>query len=279
MHGHDFLVDVDVKAPGEVNSPSTLSVDIKDGMQINNLNTIGANRLLIFTGTAVNRDLIGHDDNLARGVFRVRLRFPVPQSVLFKASATLAALSSVHGDSDEDLTFAADAAVTVTDPTDGRTLPANGLPDHELYAIIDTAYQGNGSRLTCISYQANVLVQDTEPDLESILLRFAGSGPFVPSLNITVDGVHPVFWDFQLSLTGPVPQDPQHPTFNVVVESSDLVNVPTAFLATISEGNASAIFPNNFVLGTCPVEAVTLTATAASTGTIKTATLIIGHLT
>jgi hypothetical protein len=175
----------------QVTSPAALNIGIADGVQVDNFNTIGANRLLVFTGIAVNSIFVGHDDNVARGVVRVRLQFPVPKSMIFKASATLAALAGLHGEGDEDLTFSADSAVTVTDPTDGGTLPqpSQPLPNNELYAIIDVAYQGDGSRLTRVSYQANVLVQDLEPDIDSILVRPAGNGAFAPSASITVGGI------------------------------------------------------------------------------------------
>jgi hypothetical protein len=101
----------------------------------------------------------------------------------------VAALASLHGEGDEDdWTFAADAAVTVTDPTDNHTIDnPKGLPAHELYVIIDAALQGDGSRLARVAYQANVLVQDTEPDLDSILLSL-GEGEFVPALSVSVTG-------------------------------------------------------------------------------------------
>jgi hypothetical protein len=57
-----------------------------------------------------------------------------------------------------------------------------------------------------IAYQANVLVQDTEPDLDSLLLSL-GQGEFVPALSVSVTGGSGfLLFGLKVTLTGPVPQ-------------------------------------------------------------------------
>jgi hypothetical protein len=280
MHNTDFVIDLDVNDPQQVASPRTVNIGIKDGLQAfpPDDRTKGANRLLIFTGTGLCGAGADPDGDLTQGVVRVRLRFPLPQTVIFKAAATLAGLASLHGESEQDdLTFAADAAVTVTDPTDAQSLAnPNQLPDKELYLIIDVAVQGGGSVLNRIAYQANVLVQDTEPDLDSILVRRAGGGTFQPSADFTLSGGE-VFWDFQLRLTGPAPQTP--PPFSVQVDASDSFNVVVPSLVVIPAAQQSIVIANNPIAGSAPIETVTITATAAfGKHTVKTATLVINHL-
>jgi hypothetical protein len=264
MHGKAFLLDFDVNAPGQVDFPRTLNIGIKDGLQVfpADDNTKGANRLLIFTGTTVNNILVGHDDNLYQGVFRVRLGFPLSNSVILKASATVAALASLHGEgAQEDTTFSADAAVTVEDPTDGGTVnqptpPSPPLPSNELYVIIDAAIQGDGSRLPRISYQANVLVQDTEPDLDSILVRGTG-GVFGP---VAFNLARGFTWEYQLTLTGAVLQG--DPPFNIPVRSDDKLNVPVNPAPAISSGGTTTgPVPGGKIGPATPDETLTITAT------------------
>jgi hypothetical protein len=188
MHGSDFRIDVDVGASGQVNDPSMLNIGINDGVAINDSSSIGANRLLIFTGTALNTSFATSDANLKRGILRIRLRFALGKSAFFRAAAAFSALSGLHGESDDDVTFDVNAATVVTDPTDCGSLPqpVPPLPAGELYLILDAACQGGGARLSYVSYQANVLIQDLEPDLDSILVRPSGSGPFASSAAFTL---------------------------------------------------------------------------------------------
>lgn len=277
MHFNDFLVDLDVNVAGQVNTARTVNLGIKDGLQAfpPDAQLKSANRLLQFAGTAVVNQSAHGDDNLHRGVVRVRLGFPVSGSVIFKGSATLAGLANIHGEgSQEDLTFAADAAVTTTDPTDGGTVPnPKGLPGNELYAIIDAALQGDGSVLTAIGYQANVLILDTLPDLVSILVRPTGTQiPYGPAARFSQFVLNA--WDFQLNLSGPVP--PDKAPFQVAVVSSDLVNVPENTVVGIDALLSSKEFLNNSISNTVPVEIITITATAQTLKmTQKTAQLII----
>lgn len=131
----------------------------------------------------------------------------------------------------------------------------------------------NGARpgISRIAYQANVLVQDTNPDLDSILVSPPGEGNFQPSVVVLVDGSQPSFFDLQIALTGAVPQN--KPPFGVVVESDDLTNVPLAQLITVAPQTSSTIQSNNLVLATAPNETVTITATG--TRAVRTAQVVI----
>lgn len=280
MHFHDFLLDLDVTAPGEVDTASALNIGINQGEQIfpsTGATDPQANRLLVFAGTAVTGSLVGHDSNLARGVVRVRLQFSLPNTLIFKSAGTVAALASLHGEGDEDdWTFAVLAVNTVTDPSDGGSLPnPQGLPTNELYVLIDAAYQGDGTQLARLSYQANVLVQDTEPDLDSLLLSAAGQGNFVSQLPISVTGGSGFqLYDLQVTLTGTVPQT-NGPAFVVNLQSDHLQDVPLAQLLVIDQGRFSAILQNDLVFNTAPDETVTLTATNPNTNTTRSATITI----
>jgi hypothetical protein len=123
MHGTDFIKDLDVGNAGEIAAPRTLEVTIKNGAQIfpGGDGDQGANRLLIFTGTAIF-EAGGKSIIVAHGVVRVRLQYRLPKTLIFKGSATVAALASIHGTDDEDSLFGADAAVTIPDPTDNGEL-------------------------------------------------------------------------------------------------------------------------------------------------------------
>jgi hypothetical protein len=260
---------------------------ILDGIQVSpglddagNPTTSGANRLLIFTGTALC-NFSSQEDNVRRnGVVRIRLQFPLPGNLLFKGAATVASLASVHGNDEASSFFGANAARIVTDPkdpTNPNPLPqlSPTLPANELYLLVDVATEGveNGARpgISRIAYQANVLVQDTNPDLDSILVSPPGEGNFQPSVIVLVDGSQPSFFDLQVTLTAPVPQS--EPFFGVGVDSDDLTNVPLAQLIAVAPQTSSTIQSNNFVLGTAPNETVTITATG--TRAIRTAQVII----
>ena len=66
MHGTAFLVDCDVNVSGQVNYPCTLNLGIRDGLQVfpADSRTMGGNRLLIFTGIAVNSVFISSTNQL-----------------------------------------------------------------------------------------------------------------------------------------------------------------------------------------------------------------------
>jgi hypothetical protein len=69
-----------------------------------------------------------------------------------------------------------------------------------------------------IAYQANVLVEDTTPDLDSILVRPAGSSAaFDTTTQVEIGSA----WEYQLTLTGPVVGPPISVTLD-----SDGANVP-----------------------------------------------------
>jgi hypothetical protein len=268
VHPKDFLVDMDVATTDQVAAPRTLEVVIDDGVQVfpapDNTDQ-RANRLLIFTGTTVF-EIDGDDDgDMTSGVVRVRLRYRMPKSLIFIGAATVAALASFHGSDDEDVLFVADAAETIVGPTANGELPDGGLPSDELYIIIDAAVLGGDSALHRIAYQANVLVRDMEPDLESILVRPAGSmAGFLPEIQLRPGDK----WEFQITLTGPVVD----PTFLIPLGSSDKNAAPIAAATQLMNGQISAAFFGGTVVGIVD-EAVTLTAFGRRVS--RTATLII----
>jgi hypothetical protein len=281
------VIDLDVANPQQVATPRALDMGILDGIQASpglddagNPTTSGANRLLIFTGTALCNFSSQEDRVRRKGVVRIRLQFPLPGNLLFKGTATVASLASVHGNDEASSFFGANAARIVTDPTDPTNpnpLPqlSPALPANELYLLVDVATEGteNGARpgISRVAYQANVLVQDTNPDLDSILVSTPGEGNFQPSVIVLVDGSQPSFFDLQVRLTAAVPQSESF--FGVVVESDDLTNVPLAQLIAVAPQTSSTIQSNNFVLGTAPNETVTITATG--TRAVRTAQIII----
>ncbi len=121
------VIEIDVSNSQQVASPRALDVGILDGLQVSpgqddagNPTTSGANRLLIFTGTALC-NFSSQDDNIQRnGVIRIRLRFPLPGNLLFKGSATVTGLASIHGNDEQPSLFAANAALIVTNPYGSR---------------------------------------------------------------------------------------------------------------------------------------------------------------
>jgi len=74
------------------------------------------NRLIIFTGTAICGVAADGDGERSLGVVRIRLNFPLSNTLHFIGSATVAALASVHGDDPEEALFAVDAAQTIVAP-------------------------------------------------------------------------------------------------------------------------------------------------------------------
>jgi hypothetical protein len=255
MHSTDFLVDLDVSKERQVAEPRALDIGIEDGVQTSPSPATAetANRLLMFTGTAICEVSADGDGELTRGVVRIRLDYPLSPSLHVVGSATVAALASVHGSQDRDSVFAADAVKTVSDPTDGGTLDGHGLPNDDLYVIIDAATQGPDTLLSRIAYQANVLVRDLEPDLDSILVKPQGSGIFAPEADLASGDE----WDFQITLTGPVID----PTFLVLLQSSDPAAVPVAAATQLTTTQTSATFLGGTATTSVrPAETVTITA-------------------
>jgi hypothetical protein len=254
MHNTDFFQDRDAANGDQVTESRILDVGIQGGVQAFPLPSTNetANRLLIFTGTAVCDIPADGDGELSRGVVRVRLSHPLSQTLHFVGSATVAALASVQGSEEAGALFAVDAVKTVVGPTDGGTLPGNGLPEDDLYVIMDAATMGPDTILGRIAYQANVLVNDLEPDLESILVRNEALGTgFVPEA--TLDSGDK--WDFQITLTGPV----LDPTFLVLLQSSDPNAAPVAAATQLTTGQTSAAFFGG-VARSAVGERVTITA-------------------
>jgi hypothetical protein len=220
MHVTTFIIDRDVLDGSHIFSARALSVGIQSGRLVfpssRPENDPGeANRLLIFTGT-VAAELRG-DDRFKQGVIRIRLHSPLPTGVKFIGSATVACLAAFHTDDDQVL-FGVNAAETVLGPDLDGDLP-DGLPPDDLYVIIDVSVQSEDAHLDRISYQANVLVRDTNPELESILVRPHGRPvEFLPSTDVAVGEA----WDYQITMTGPV----LRPTELILLSSSDPDHIP-----------------------------------------------------
>jgi hypothetical protein len=264
MHTTDFFSDLDAVNSSQVAESKILDIGIEDGVQTFPSPTTGetANRLMIFTGTAVCEIPADGDGDLSKGVIRVRLRFPVSKTLHFIGSATVAALASVHGSDDADAVFAVDAAETIGGPTDGGSLPDNGLPGDDLYVIMDAATQGPDTVLSRIAYQANVLVKDLEPDLDSLLLKPDDQGVFAPEITIASGEK----WDFQVTLTGPVIDR----TFLIPLKSSDPDAVPVAAATELVTGQTSGSFLGGTATSS---EQKTVTITASGKRVTKTAIL------
>jgi hypothetical protein len=267
MHNTDFISDLNAANSSQVTESRTLDIGIENGEQTfpSPTTTETANRLMIFTGTAICEVPADGDGQLSRGVVRVRLNFPLRETLHLVGSATVAALASVHGSDDADAVFAADAVRTVSDPTDGNTIPGNGLPGNELYVIIDAATQGPDTILSRIAYQANVLVKDLEPDLDSILVKPDGFGVFAPEASINSGDK----WDFQVALTGPVID----PTFLILLQSSDPNSAPVAAATQLTTGQTSGSFLGGIATSS---QDTTVVITAIGKRVTRTAKLHIG---
>jgi hypothetical protein len=186
-----------------------------------------ANRLLVFTGIALVDVQFAEDDEiLRRGRIRVRLNFPLSDAVKFISSATTASLSSIFSadDSDEATTFALDRVSTEPQPSD----PNNPQSPLELVLTGDMAVQGANAGVSSIAYQANVLLQDSRPDIDHVLVRPAGQGQFGPEAIVEVG--HP--WDIEVFLTGP---NPGPGPFPYTVSTSDPNIAPIAVLDSIQQ--------------------------------------------
>jgi hypothetical protein len=268
MHPTQFLIDRDVANDSDVAIPRTLDVGILDGHQVfppGQNETPSANRLVIFTGTALlNKS--GDSDDISRGALRVRLRFPLSKTVNFVGSASVAALATGSGNEDNIL-LGADQAVTVPDPTDGGSLPANGLPANELYMIVDVAIASQAAIIQRIAYQANVLIYDTTPDLDSLLVRAYPTEQFADYT--MVQPGHD--WEFQITLTGPA-LDPGG--FTVPMSSDSQSEVPVQSSVTLTPGQSSAVFRAPATAANADIS-VAAVITAVGTRTTKTATVAV----
>lgn len=209
MHGTDFLTDIDVADSTRVAEARSLVIAISDGVQAMPAPPTAerGNRLLVFTGTAIPELLADGDGERSSGTVRVRLGFPLKGVIHFVGSASWAALASLHAGA-SDCTWAADSVRVVSDPADpdpsgAPTLPNDqGLPSDELYLLIDAVMQGTGGTLLSrLSYQANVLALDTEPDVASLLVRRAGSSdPFSGDIVLSTGQQ----WEYLVTLTAPL---------------------------------------------------------------------------
>jgi hypothetical protein len=260
VHGKDFLEDLDVGDSTKVAETRSLVIAIADGVQAmpSPPTAERGNRLLVFTGTAIPELLADGDGDLAIGVVRVRLGFPLKGVIHYVGSASWAALASLHS-GDRDCTWAADSVKVVSDPTDAGTLGNDqGLPGDELYLLIDAAMQGTGGTvLSRISYQANVLVLDTEPDVASVLVRKAGSSdPFGPDITL----FRGEEWEYLVTLTAPLNVDSDF----VILSSNrpDLASVSFQLL-TFARGEVQK---SGFGGGTGPSQGDTATISAARAG-------------
>jgi hypothetical protein len=268
MHPSQFLIDRDVAKDSDVAIPRTLDVGVLDGHQVfppGQNGSPGANRLLIFTGTVL-LDKSGDSDDVSRGVLRVRLRFPLSRTVNFVGSASVAALATGSGN-DANILLGADQAVTVPDPTDGGTVPPSGLPANELYLIVDVAIASQDATIQRIAYQANVLIQDTTPDLDSLLVRAYPTDQFSDYAHVQPGDD----WEFQITLTGPA-LDPGG--FTVLMGSDSERDVPVQRSVALTPGQSSAVFRAPATADHADTVAVAA-ITAVGTRTTKTATVAV----
>jgi hypothetical protein len=265
----DFTLDRDVHVSTEVEGPSTLSIPIKAGrlafpnIHDDTLDPGPANRLLVFAGSVLAEVRGDEDGEVTRGVVRVRLGSLLGASVKFVGAATAASLAAFHSETDNVL-FGVDAAETLVGPKPtGSNLPENKvrddgsitterLPTVELYLFLYAAVQSQDRRsvLHRISYQAHVLVRDTNPDFISILVRQDASQNFQSEAFIRPE----TKWDLQINFDGPVAL----PVVSVHVESDNpLIRVPNDFNGVgqlvpelrVTNGNTNAVFtaPQNKV--------------------------------
>jgi len=227
----------------------------------------GANRLLIFTGTAnVNRRSDNDDDAVRRGTVRIKLNFPLSAAVTFVDSATNASLASIFNRDDDDTTYAIDCVSTQAENTD-----ANDPQQSELVLTAAIAVQGgqNDAGINRMAYQANVLIRDTEPQLLSLLVRQTGFGGFVPEVTLNSGNK----WEYLFTLTAPMPAGQ---VFTVTLETGDPAAAPIDILHVINEVPGGSISA-----GSGPVDPVfnddlkpkKVTITATGKGVIKTAIL------
>jgi hypothetical protein len=234
-----------------------------------------ANRLLIFSGIAVAKIDFAEDDEILRqGPVHVKLNYRLPKSVKFISSSTTASLGSIFNTTGEAFTFAVVDAATEPQLVD----PVNPQSELELVLTSNLAVQGHATGVSSMAYQANVLVRDTNPDLESILVTTHGPGSAGFSPHTAVLGGQA--WDFQINFTGPIVNDFEA----VVVSSSNPSRIPMGsgpgladfVLVELSKPLQSASFA---AAPTIPGPAAQATITASFTrrdGTVVSKTATVG---
>jgi hypothetical protein len=223
-----------------------------------------ANRLVIFTGTAlVNVVSDNDDDDIKRGVARVRLDYPLTKTVHFIQSATNASLASIFNKDDDDQLYAVDCVQT--DPEDID--PAQPQLGQELVVKAALAIEGGDgdTGIARMAYQANVLLQVVEPELDSILVAADDPAPvYQPSALLDVGNQ----WLGRVTLTGPAEAD-------LVVELLSDNNLVTVADVPFRQGEMSKDFGPRAVGVPASSSNVTVTVTAKLKGTTRTATLIL----
>ena len=110
-----------------------------------------------------------------------------------------------------------------------------------------------------------MLVQDNEPDLESILVRPAGSViAFAPQCFVAPGGQ----WEYQINLTGPV----LDPTFFIPLQSDNKHDAPVNPGTQLTQNQMSASFHGGTIDAAAPGEEI-ITITATGRHVTKTARL------
>jgi hypothetical protein len=263
----DFLISLDASKSDQVDNGINIKASINGPV---------ANTLVIFTGIAILNRESDNDDNLVRrGTLRVKLNFPLSSSLQFVSAASNAGLASIFNRDDDDTTYAIDCVSTQPENTD----PQNPQQS-ELVLSAAVAIQGgqNDAGINRMAYQANVLLLDTEPDLESILVRAAGSGLPFTSLATIPDGDT---WEYLLTLTGPAPGGPND-KFTITLQTSDHQHAPIDIGHLINEISGGQVSAGSGVISPVsdpnlfPID-VTITATGRMVS--KTATLRVLPLT
>jgi hypothetical protein len=245
----DFENTYDVTNDRDVAFPRTLEIGITGGQQVfppPTPSALTANNLLIFTGTLLV-NLHGDSGNASRvlrGIVKLRLNRSLSKNETFLGSATVAALGSIHTD-EEEVTFAVDDVETIV------------ADDHELCLVAHMAIQGEAASLSRMAYQANVLVHDLRPELDSILVRPAGSGAAFSSSALVRSGDA---WEYQINLSGPAPDG----GMLILLSSDKPAEVPIAAATEVPQGTLSAVFSADRTSGS-PTTAV-ITARDASPG-------------
>jgi hypothetical protein len=251
----DFVVNLSAAKPNDVQDASHLEV-VTGGAG-------GANRLHIFTGSA----LVGFnakDDELLRfGIVRVDLNFPISKTSQFVDAASNAALASIfkdEGGTGEQITYAVDCVSTLPEPPNA--------PVQQLVLTAALAIQGAGGKggIKRMAYQANVQVRAEEVQLDSLLVSDTHSPPdFQPSARF-VSGQP---WLGRVILNAPAPG----PGVFVGLASGDPSFAPVQVSVPVVGGQISADFtaPNTKSF-TFPAEK-DVTITASLNAIQKTATL------
>jgi hypothetical protein len=217
------------------------------------------NRLLIFTGTALVNATPSNDDDVRRGVVKIRLDYPLPKTVQFIASATNASLASIANNDDDDQIYAVDCVSTDPAYID-QTQPQLGK---ELVLTAALAVQG-GTEILRMAYQANVLLEVREPELDSLLVARASDDPPPQyETSATLDSGNQ--WLGRLTLTGPALND-----LFVTLVSANPALVPVQDIPFLAGEMVKDFGPLN--VGE-PIDTVAVVVTATLKAISKTATL------